>query len=203
MTSPIPFQSSGDASFLAEQPQQLPSTSESQLVTQLLTMMKHTQALSETVLQQQRDRLPTAPIILQVGGAPTGGAGAPFQPGPADDHHHPIPPPVVPAQIETEIATIRSELQLMRSTLQQSTKGARTGVLVVTAILMTISLLAIIIIILAVLGFTGVLPQVALLMQGETNLIWAMVSGSIICFIALIGTLGLILTNKNTPLRAS
>ncbi|ACZ33267.1 conserved hypothetical protein [Chlamydia pneumoniae LPCoLN] len=202
MMSPIPFQSSGDASFLAEQSQQLPSTSESQLVTQLLTMMKHTQALSETVLQQQRDRLPTAPIILQVGGAPTGGAGAPFQPGPADDHH-PIPPPVVPAQIETEIATIRSELQLMRSTLQQSTKGARTGVLVVTAILMTISLLAIIIIILAVLGFTGVLPQVALLMQGETNLIWAMVSGSIICFIALIGTLGLILTNKNTPLRAS
>ncbi|WP_100934752.1 hypothetical protein [Candidatus Chlamydia corallus] len=169
---------------------------------QLAEMATQLRLLSDTVIQQQRERTPTtAPVIIQVASPAAGRAPTSSLPTPGDEPHP--RPPVPPAQIESELASLRAELTLIRSTLQQSAKGTRTGVLVVTAILMTISLLAIIIIVLAVLGFTGVLPQVALLLQSNANLIWAMVSASIICFISLIGTLGLILTNKNTPIRPS
>ncbi|SPN73436.1 hypothetical protein C10C_0262 [Chlamydia serpentis] len=179
--------------------------SSSALHAQMLDLSSRVQVLQDCVNQH---RIPTtAPIsatipLTIVAGAP-GGSGVHIPTSQASRTESTAVLPSEIAQLGTEVASIRTEIALIRITLQQSRRGMGMGAMVMTALLLTISLLAIAIIILAALGFTGILPPVAALLQGTTNLVWAMVSGSIVFFISIIGALAVILTSRNTTIRAT
>ncbi|ANH79034.1 hypothetical protein [Candidatus Chlamydia sanziniae] len=105
-------------------------------------------------------------------------------------------------QVHAELTSLRAELGLVRTSLLipiKTSPRSRIGIITITAILLAISLLAVLIIVLAVLGFTGILPQVALLL-GYSDLLWATISGSIVFVISAISVISLIITQQQRPI---
>ncbi|WP_201456891.1 hypothetical protein [Chlamydia sp. 17-3921] len=106
------------------------------------------------------------------------------------------------SQIQLNLAALKTEVAALKTTVSHAgtPSGVCSGAMALTALLLAISFVAIIIIILAALGLAGILPQFALLLENHSNLIWAMVSASIVTVICLISVLCVtLIRHKPTP----
>lgn len=90
--------------------------------------------------------------------------------------------------LQDQIADLKSELSFIKTKVRQTVPSSRalcSGPLFLIACLLAISLFAITIIILASLGLAGILPQMAVVMVSQANMLWAVVSASIVTTICL------------------
>lgn len=119
---------------------------------------------------------------------------------------HPTPsrePPLRYAQqiqfLQDQIADLKSELSFVKSKVRQTLPTSRvlcTGPLFLIACLLAISLFAITVIILAALGLAGILPQINALMVSQANMLWAVVSASIVTAICLVSVCSVFFIKK-------
>lgn len=90
--------------------------------------------------------------------------------------------------LQDQIADLKSELAFLKSKVRQTNPTSRalcSGPSFLIACLLAISLFAITVIIFASLGLAGVLPQIGVLMVSHANMLWAVVSASIVTTICL------------------
>lgn len=94
--------------------------------------------------------------------------------------------------LKAEVANIKASVS------QSSAQTICSGAMALATLLLAISFVAIIIIVLAALALGGVLPQFAMLLESQANIIWAIVSASIVTMICLTSVLCVMLI-KHKP----
>ncbi|KZN26729.1 hypothetical protein [Chlamydia pecorum] len=102
-------------------------------------------------------------------------------------------------QMQLSLTALKADVANIKvSVSQSSAQTICSGAMALATLLLAISFVAIIIIVLAALALGGVLPQFAMLLESQANIIWAIVSASIVTMICLTSVLCVMLI-KHKP----